>query len=109
MQAELAQLRTAAGQPYHRVPLPWPGARYGPDGRRLPASYANFLVINDAVLVPAYDDPADDTAAQQLQACFPGRAIVQIPCLPVIQQYGSLHCLSMQFPRDVEFHTATAG
>jgi agmatine/peptidylarginine deiminase len=109
MRAELEQLRTAAGAPYHLVPLPWPGARYAPDGGRLPASYANFLVINDAVLVPAYDDPADDEAAEQLQRCFPDRDMVQIPCLAVIQQYGSLHCLTMQFPRGVEFRAPTAG
>ncbi len=109
METELAQLRNAAGQPYRLVALPWPQAVYAPDGSRLPASYANFLVIDGAVLVPAYDDPADDSAAQQLQHCFPQRDIVQIPARAVVQQYGSLHCLTMQFPRGVEFHTPTAG
>jgi agmatine/peptidylarginine deiminase len=109
METELTRLRSAAGQPYQLVPLPWPQAKYAPDGNRLPASYANFLVINGAVLVPAYDDPADDDAAQQLQRCFPQRDIVQIPAAALIQQYGSLHCLTMQFPRGVEFHTPTAG
>jgi agmatine/peptidylarginine deiminase len=109
MQAELAELRTSAGRPYRLVALPWPGPRHGPHGRRLPASYANFLVINEAVLVPSYEDPADEVAAQQLQRCFPEREIVQIPCLPVIQQYGSLHCLTMQFPRGVEFQAPGAG
>lgn len=109
MQKELTQLRSTAGQPYQLVPLPWPQARYASDGKRLPASYANFLVINGAVLVPAYDDPADDDAAQQLERCFPERDIIQIPAAVLIQQYGSLHCLTMQFPRGVEFHTPTAG
>ncbi|MGD2074327.1 MAG: agmatine deiminase family protein [Gammaproteobacteria bacterium] len=109
MEAELAGLRTNAGDPYRLVALPWPGPKRAADGRRLPASYANFLVINGAVLVPAYADPADDHAAQQLQDCFPDREIVQIPCLALIQQYGSLHCLTMQFPRGVELHAPGAG
>jgi agmatine/peptidylarginine deiminase len=109
MEAELRQLRTAVGQPYRLVPLPWPAAKYARDGSRLPASYANFLIINGALLVPAYDDPADDKAAQQLQLCFPQRDIIQIPARTVIQQYGSLHCLTMQFPQGVEFRTPTAG
>jgi agmatine/peptidylarginine deiminase len=109
METELTQLRSAGEKPYQLVPLPWPQAKYAPDGRRLPASYANFLVINGAVLVPAYDDPADARAAQQLQCCFPQRDIISIPAGAVIQQYGSLHCLSMQFPQGVEFHTPTAG
>jgi agmatine/peptidylarginine deiminase len=109
MAAQLTDLRSSAGRPYRLVPLPWPGACFGPHGQRLPASYANFLVINDALLVPAYDDPADDLAAHHLQGCFPHREIVQIPARPLIQQYGSLHCLSMQFPRGVEFRTPTEG
>jgi len=109
MEAELARLATLDGQPYRLVPLPWPQAKFDADGARLPASYANFLVINDAVLVPSYDDPADKAAAQQIQACFPDRLVVQIPCLTVIQQHGSLHCLTMQFPKGVEFHTPSAG
>jgi len=109
METELERLRTADGRPYRLVPLPWPEAKYAADGSRLPASYANFLVINGAVLVPAYDDPADAAAAQQLQGCFPEREVVQIPASAVIQQYGSLHCLTMQFPRGVEFHTPTTG
>ncbi|MFQ5642976.1 MAG: agmatine/peptidylarginine deiminase [Thiogranum sp.] len=102
MARELQQLRTAGGEPYRLVSLPWPGPRFDNNGGRLPASYANFLVLNGAVLVPAYDDPADDTAAQQLQTCFPAREVVQVPCLPLIEQYGSLHCLTMQFPSGVE-------
>lgn len=109
MEAELRELRTADGRPYRLIALPWPEPKYANDGGRLPASYANFLVINDAVLIPGYDDPCDETAATQLQRCFPQREVVQIPASAVIKQYGSLHCLSMQFPRGVEFHTPTAG
>jgi agmatine deiminase len=106
MAVELLQLTTREGDPYRLIALPWPKPRINDDGKRLPASYANFLVIEGAVLVPAYNDPADDKAAQLLQTCFPEREVVQIPCLPLIQQFGSLHCLTMQFPRGVlEGHT----
>ena len=98
MERELQALRDARGEPYRLVPLPWPAAKRGRDGRRLPATYANFLVINGAVLAPTYRDPADAAALARLAACFPGREIVGIDCLPLIQQYGSLHCITMQLP-----------
>ncbi len=101
MERELRTLASRHGGPYRLVPLPWPRARYDEHGQRMPATYANFLVINDAVLVPAYDDPADETARQQLQGCFPDREIISIPCLPLIQQHGSLHCVTMQLPAGV--------
>ncbi len=98
MARELLQLTTCEGDPYRLIALPWPKPKFNDHGQRLPASYANFLVINGAVLVPAYDDPADDEAAQLLQTCFPAREVLQVPCLPLLQQSGSLHCLTMQFP-----------
>ncbi len=101
MEAELETFRTRDGKPYHLVPLPWPKARYSVEGRRLPATYANFLIINGAVLLPTYDDPADLEAAARLAQCFPDREIIAIPCLPLIQQYGSLHCVTMQLPAGV--------
>jgi len=98
MAAEIAALRTADGQPYRLFPLPW--ARPVLDGdRRLAASYANFLIINGAVLMPAYGDPADAAAAAVLAAAFPGREIVRIDCRPLIWQNGSLHCVTMQLPQ----------
>ncbi len=99
MKQELAAFRTCTGKAYTFVPLPIPRAIYHKEGQRLPASYANFLIINKAVLVPLYDDPADEIALGNLQACFPDRQIIGINCLPIIQQYGSLHCLTMQLPR----------
>ncbi len=98
MERELVALRDAHGAPYRLVALPWPAPKYGDDGRRLPATYANFLVINDAVLVPTYRDAADAAALAALGACFPQREIVAIDCLPLIRQYGSLHCVTMQLP-----------
>ena len=97
MAADIAALRTADGRPYRLFPLPW--ARPIVDnGRRLAASYANYLVINGAVLIPAYGDRADDAAAAVLALAYPGRDIVQVPCRPLIWQNGSLHCITMQLP-----------
>lgn len=100
MAAEIAALRTRDGRPYRLFPLPW--ARPILDGgRRLAASYANFLILNGAVLMPAYDDPADAAAAAVLAQAFPGREIVPVPCRPLIWQNGSLHCITMQLPAGV--------
>ncbi len=101
MERQLHEFRTGAGQPYRLVPLPIPRPVHDEHGRRLPASYANFLVINDAVLLPVYDDAADDMARQAIAGCFPDREIVPINCLPLIRQYGSLHCATMQLPAGV--------
>jgi agmatine/peptidylarginine deiminase len=97
MAAEIAALRTRDGRPYRLFPLPWP-APIEDGGRRLAASYANFLVIDGAVLMPSYGDPADAEAARVLGDAFPGREIVQVPCRPLIWQNGSLHCITMQLP-----------
>ena len=69
------------------------------EGRRLAASYVNFLIVNGAVLIPAYGDSADAVAAHQLAIAFPHRDIVQVPCRSLIWQNGSLHCLTMQLPQ----------
>jgi agmatine/peptidylarginine deiminase len=98
MAAELAGLRQRDGKPYRLVPLPLPRPIFDGDGRRLPAGYANFLIVNGAVLVPIYQDPGDALALQRLAACFPGRRIVGLDCRALIQQYGSLHCVTMQLP-----------
>jgi len=100
MGAELAALRTRDGQPYRLFELPWPQPVID-DDRRLAASYANFLIVNGAVLMPAYGDRADDEAAAVLGRAFPDREIVQVPCRPLIWQNGSLHCITMQLPQGV--------
>ena len=97
MATELGALRDVEGQPYRCLELPW-AAPIIDDGRRLAASYANFLIINGAVLMPAYDDPADVAAQDVLASAFPDREIVPIPCRPLIWQNGSLHCITMQLP-----------
>jgi agmatine/peptidylarginine deiminase len=97
MADELAALRTTDGRPYQLHPLPWAKPILD-QGRRLAASYANYLIVNGAVLVPAYDDPADDQAARIIGTAHPGREVVQVPCRPLIWQNGSLHCITMQLP-----------
>ena len=97
MATEIAALRQADGQPYRLFPLPWARPILD-EGRRLAASYANFLIVNGAVLLPAYGDAADAAAAAVLGKAFPGREIVQIDCRPLIWQNGSLHCVTMQLP-----------
>ena len=101
MEQQLRSFIAHDGTPYALHPLPMPRAVYSETGERLPASYANFLIINHAVLVPVYDDPADQRALGVLQRCFPNREIIAINCLPLIQQYGSLHCATMQMPEGV--------
>lgn len=100
MAAELAGLRTRDGHPYRLFALPWPRPIIDGD-RRLAASYANFLIINEAVLMPAYGDPADNEAAAVLEKAFPGRKIVAVPSRSLIWQNGSLHCITMQLPQGV--------
>ena len=97
MADEIAALRTRDGRPYALFPLPWAKPVID-EGRRLAASYANFLIVNGAVLMPAYGDPADAAAAAVLAQAFPGREIVPVPCRPLIWQNGSLHCITMQLP-----------
>ncbi len=97
MADELATLRSLAGKPYALHALPWPRPIIDED-RRLAASYANYLIVNGAVLVPAYGDDADDDAARIIGLAHPGREIVQIPCRALIWQNGSLHCVTMQLP-----------
>jgi len=101
MERELQTFRTLAGKPYRLVPLPWPDACFDSDGHRLPATYANFLIINGAVLMPTYDVPQDTEALQIIKLLFPDREIIGIDCRPLILQHGSLHCVTMQYPAGV--------
>ncbi|NKF22453.1 agmatine deiminase family protein [Solimonas marina] len=99
MEVELKALRTADGEPYKLVALPLPHAIHDEDGKRLPAGYPNFLILNGAVLVPTYGDAINDPIALgRLQPCFPDRDVIGIDCRALIEQYGSLHCVTMQIP-----------
>lgn len=97
MEEELKEFTQANGDPYRLVALPM-ADKVEWEGERLPATYANFLIINGAVLVPFYHSPKDEVAKAALQKAFPDREIVGINCLPLIKQHGSLHCVTMQYP-----------
>ncbi|CRI63486.1 Agmatine deiminase [Thiocapsa sp. KS1] len=101
MEQELRALRDPDGDPYRLVPLPTPAPVLDSEGERLPAGYANFLLINGAVLVPTYDTPADAEALETLGQIFPDRAVLPVDCRPLIRQGGSLHCISMQLMEGV--------
>ena len=101
MEEELQEFRQADGGPYKLTPLPWPDAIHDEDGERLPATYANFLIINEAVLLPVYGVDQDQDAIAVMKEIFPTRAIVPINCRPLIRQHGSLHCVTMQIPAGV--------
>ena len=97
MEKELQALRAIDGRPYRLLKLPMPRPIY--DGNdRLPATYANYLVVNGAVLYPTYGQPdLDREACVIIQQAFPDREMVGIDCRPVIRQHGSLHCCTMQY------------
>jgi len=99
MVSELQNFRAKSGRPYRLIPLPWPNAAFDKDGLRLPATYANFLVINGAVLVPVYGEENDNAALRAIGEAFPNREIIGVDCLPLIMQHGSLHCVTMQLPK----------
>jgi agmatine/peptidylarginine deiminase len=97
MEEELSRLLTTSGHPYRLLKLPLPRPIYDGDDR-LPATYANYLVINGAVLVPTYDQPdLDALALQTIGEAYPDHEMVGIDCRPVIRQHGSLHCCTMQY------------
>lgn len=102
MENDLLAFRTLDGRPYRLLPLPMPRPIYDEDGQKLPATYANFLVINGAVLCPTYNQPEHDALAlKTIGEAFPDREIVGIDCRSLIKQHGSLHCCTMQFPTNV--------
>jgi agmatine/peptidylarginine deiminase len=100
MEKELKAFVTQYGEPYRLIPLPMADVVYD-KGCRLPATYANFLIVNGAVLMPLYGTLKDRYARRQLQIAFPDREIVGVDCSPLIKQHGSLHCVTMQFPEGV--------
>ena len=98
MEEELAAFRTLKGEPYNLIPLPMAEPVYK-DDYRLPATYANFLIMDRVVLMPTYNSDRDSVAMKQLQVAFPNREIVGIDCRTLIKQHGSLHCITMQYPK----------
>jgi agmatine/peptidylarginine deiminase len=102
MKAQLMTFSTLSGNPFNLVELPLPDPIYDEDGLRLPATYANFLILNNAVLMPIYGQPQNDKLAEQLmKIAFPEYEIITIDCNALIKQHGSLHCVTMQFPQNI--------
>lgn len=99
----LAKFTTADDKRFNLVELPLPDPVYDPeDGHRLPATYANFLILNDAVLLPVYGQPQNDQrAVMALQVAFPDHEIEAVDCRALIRQHGSLHCATMQVPEQI--------
>lgn len=99
----LAQFTTTEGRPFNLIELPMPDPIHDPeDGHRLPATYANFLIINDAILLPVYGQPLNDERAEMaIRVAFPNHIIEPVDCRALIRQHGSLHCATMQVPADV--------
>ena len=98
---ELKALTDADGNPYHLIELPLPSAMYDPeDGTRLPATYANFLILNGAVILPVYSQPKNDLLAlMTVKAAFPDYEVITVDCRALVRQHGSLHCATMQLPK----------
>ncbi len=102
MEEQLKSFSTPNQTPYRLLALPMADAIYDEDNERLPATYANFLIINNAVLYPTYNQLHNDAhAAEILQMAFPNFEIIGIDCCALIRQHGSLHCVTMQYPQGV--------
>lgn len=100
LENQLQQATDADGRPYRLLKLPMPDALYD-DSDRLPATYANFLIINGAVIVPTYNQEENDARALELVAeAFPGYEIIGIDSQTIVRQHGSIHCLTMQYPEE---------
>lgn len=101
MKRELMEARTLNGQPFNLVELPLPDAIYDEDQQRLPATYANFLALPNVVLMPTYGQPRKDALAQQLLRVAFDVPVVAVDCRALIRQHGSLHCMTMQLPKQI--------
>jgi agmatine deiminase len=96
MEAQLKSFTTTEGKPYTLIPLPMCEAKYNDKEERLPATYANFLITNDALIYPTYEDKNDIKVGEIFKEVFPDREIIPVNCLKLIEQGGSLHCSTMQ-------------
>lgn len=99
LKKEVESMRDVDGEPYNCIPLPLPAPLFDGDGYQLPATYANFLITNGAILVPIYEDAMDEVALDTLQKLKPEYQVFGIDCRALVQQHGSLHCITMQVPR----------
>ena len=97
--ADLSTMQDAAGRPLEVVRLPSPGLLLDHEGEILPASYCNFYIANDAVLVPTYGVPSDARAEAVLRQAFPGHEVVMVPADAICAGGGNIHCITQQQPR----------
>jgi agmatine deiminase len=93
----LKKMKAEDGKALNILTLPMP-PRVDKEGRRLPASYANFYIANKVILLPVFCSPKDKRAVEILQKCFPDRRIVPIDCRELIWGLGAFHCLTQQQP-----------
>ena len=104
METQLQTFRQTNGKPYRLIALPMATPVFDKaDGHRLPATYANFLIMDDVVLMPSYNQPTDKAARIALVKAFPKHTIIPVDCSSLIRQHGSLHCITMQYPIEVKF------
>ncbi|MDQ2068267.1 agmatine deiminase family protein [Natronospira bacteriovora] len=101
MADSLRGLRDHQGRERELIPLPLPRPIRDSSGRRMPGGYANFLVANEQVLVPTYNDPADEVAINRIARAYPDHQVRGIDCRALVRQGGSLHCVTMQYPAGV--------
>lgn len=102
MRAQLTLFRNAEGDPFNLIELPLPDPIYDEDDNRLPATYANYLVTDKVIFMPTYNQPSNDLLAMQtVKIAFPGHKVVGVDCRSLIRQHGSLHCATMQIPRNL--------
>ncbi|HWK54699.1 MAG TPA: agmatine deiminase family protein [Hyphomicrobiales bacterium] len=99
MREQVLALRRRDGSPYRCVAIELPEARFEETGARLPASYVNFLILNERVLVPVFGCSQDALALDALAGCFPDKTLVPVPGGNLIRQFGGPHCATMQLPR----------
>ena len=100
MRMQLSSFCTQTGNKYNLIELPLPDPIFDNEGERLPATYANYLVMNDRVLVPTYNQEQNDSEAiNKIKLAFPNHEIIGIDCCVLIKQHGSLHCSTMQIPK----------
>jgi len=100
LQKNLKRLKKSVdqdGKKFEIIPLPMPGF-IGDEKGRLPASYANFYIANNVVLVPIFNHKNDGRALEVLKEQFPGSEVVGILCEPLVYGFGALHCVTQQQP-----------
>lgn len=98
MQEQLRGFRTFEGEPYRLIPLPMATSKYDSNGDRLPATYANFLITDGALIYPTYSVDEDKMAHEIFKDFFRDKEIIPVECSRLIEEGGSLHCSTMQVP-----------